>query len=352
MKDTVWLHIGTHKTGTTAIQNTLDRYDDGTTRYARLMRPNHSLALSALFRDSKGAMNSLRNQGITGVAAEQWTAAARAKLMEELNSPARQLVISAEGLANFQADDLVRLRDAIAPLTRTFRVLAYVRDPLGYASSMFQQTVQNGKCAFVLPDLAYRPRLEPALQVFGRDAMEVVRFERDGLADGDVIADFCARTRIDRSRLHPKPANERLSAVATGLIYGFNQLPEATPGTKARFRARFALIGRLAEVLPGKLRLDPDLVRGFVDPADLDWLAECWGVDFRAGLASAGPKAGDIGSENDLLRAREAARPALEKLAARWLIRSHGRSIDEILLRLYKSEIARQTLIGVLLPRR
>ena len=347
MKDTVWLHIGTPKTGTTAIQNTLDGYDDGVTRYARLMRPNHSLAVSALFRESEGARISMRNQGITGAAAEKWTADARARLMEDLNSPARQLVISAEGLANFQTDDLVRLRDAIAPHTRAFRVLAYVRDPLGFASSMFQQSVKNGKSAFVLPDLAYRPRLEPALQVFGRDAMEVVRFDNDSLPHSDVIADFCVRTQIDRSRLHPKPANTRLSAMATGLIYGFNQLPDAKEGTKARFHARYKLIERLGAALPGKMRLDPDLIRQAVAQDDLNWLAETWGVDFRAGLRAARHEPADIGSESDLLLARDAARPGLERLAAQRLIRSKGRSIDEIVLRLYRAEIIRQGLISL-----
>jgi hypothetical protein len=352
MKDTVWLHIGTHKTGTTAIQNTLKDYDDGTTRYARLMRPNHSLALSVLFRDPKGSMNSLRNQGITGAEAESWVAAARARLMEELDSPARQLVISAEGLCNFWAEDLTRLRDIIAPHTRSFRVLAYVRDPLGFASSMFQQLIKNGKGAFVLPDLAYRPRLEPALQVFGKDAVEVVRFDKSNLPGGDVIADFCARIGIDRSRLRLEPANERLSAAATGLIYGFNQRPESKLGTKARFRARYALIERLAEALPGKLRLDPDLVRSRVERADLDWLAETWGVDFRPGLSAAGPEPGDIGNEADLLAAREAARPALERLAARQLIASKGRSTDDLLARLYKVETVRQTLFGLVRGRK
>jgi hypothetical protein len=352
MKDTVWLHIGTHKTGTTAIQNALDLYDDGTTRYARLMRPNHSLALSALFRDTKGSQVSLRNQGITGAEATSWVASARAQLMADLASPARHLVLSAEAMCKFRADDFARLRDTLAPHTKSFRVLAYVRDPLGFASSMFQQSVKNGKSAFELPDLAYRPKLEPALQVFGRDAVQVVRFDASGLMDGDVIADLCARIGIDRSRLRLQPANERLSAEAIGLIYGFNRQPESKLGTKARFRARYALIDRLAEALPGKLRLDPGLVRSRIDPADLGWLAETWGLDFRPALASADAEPGDIASEADLMTAREAARPVLQKLAARWLISARGRSTDELMARLFKAETTRQMLIGLLRGRR
>lgn len=50
MKDVVWLHIGPHKTGSSAIQKALQDYDDGTTRVARLGRPNHSIALTAAFK--------------------------------------------------------------------------------------------------------------------------------------------------------------------------------------------------------------------------------------------------------------------------------------------------------------
>jgi hypothetical protein len=301
----------------------------------------------ALFRDAERCKVSLRNQGITGAAAETWISTARARLKEDLGSPARQLVISGETMSSFETADFERLRDAIAPHTRAIRVLAYLRDPLGFASSMFQQMVKNGQKTFSVPDLKYRPRLEPALRVFGLDAVDVVMFDKDTLPGGDVITDFCARIGIDRSRLTNKIANERLSAATIGLIYGFNQLAESKIGTKARFRARYALIERLAVALPGKLRLDPDLVRKRVDPADLDWLAETWGVDFRPGLLSAAHEADDIGNLSDLMAARESARPALEQMAARRLIRSRGRDIDDIMLRLYKSQITRETLKGL-----
>lgn len=352
MIDTVWLHIGTHKTGTTAIQNSLNGYDDGATRYARLIRANHSLAVSALFRGTTSSAIAMRNQGFTGAAAEAWIARARANLDEDLNGPSRQLVISAESLCNFNVEDFARLRDAIAPHARAIRVLAYVRDPLGFASSMFQQSIKNGHKTFSLPPLGYRARLEPSLRVFGKAAMTVVRFDRASLLDGDVIADFCKRVGIDRSRLTEVVANERLSPDVVGLIYAFNQTEASKLGTQARFHARYRLIERLGQILPGKLRLDPDLVRGKVKPADLDWLADTFGVDFSAGLRKAVHEPGDIGSEADLMAAREAARPGLEQLAARRFVRSRGRSIEQILQGLYQREILRQSVIGLVRRRR
>ncbi len=48
-KELVWLHIGTHKTGTTAIQTGLKSFDNGVTRYARMGSANHTAVMSALF---------------------------------------------------------------------------------------------------------------------------------------------------------------------------------------------------------------------------------------------------------------------------------------------------------------
>ncbi|MEM0978577.1 MAG: hypothetical protein AAGJ34_13665 [Pseudomonadota bacterium] len=41
----VILHIGLHKTGTTAIQHAFSGYDDGTTVYGRFGDPNHGSAI-------------------------------------------------------------------------------------------------------------------------------------------------------------------------------------------------------------------------------------------------------------------------------------------------------------------
>ena len=43
------LHISMHKTGSTAIQTALARYNKDGVRYAKLGRPNHSVSLMLAF---------------------------------------------------------------------------------------------------------------------------------------------------------------------------------------------------------------------------------------------------------------------------------------------------------------
>ena len=72
MKDTIWLHIGTHKTGSTALQRSLATYDDGTTRFARLGTPHHSAPMAILFRSRPEHNATLRQKGSAVPRPKRW----------------------------------------------------------------------------------------------------------------------------------------------------------------------------------------------------------------------------------------------------------------------------------------
>lgn len=344
MKDTVWLHIGTHKTGTTAIQSSLSRYDDGNIRYARLGLPNHSIPLETVFRGNPEQNGNLRKKGITGAAAHAYAAEVRRKLQAELDGPARVLILSGETLSLFSTGQMRNLKAAIEGSCREIRVLAYVRDPITFASSIFAERIRNGGHQFALPDLGYRTRLEPSIQIFGRDAVEVVRYDRRHLRNGDVIDHFAHRTGVNRTRLAAPRGNERLPARAAAALYFWNRTGDAVVNSRSRLRARNEMIRALAVAMPGVLRLAPDLIRKSVDPGDVAWLAETFGIDFAPELAAAKPGPDDIAGEDDLRRLRDEALPELRRIGGRFRRADPDALVSAVFARKLRLEHVKQPL--------
>jgi hypothetical protein len=310
-KELVWLHVGTHKTGTTAIQTGLKSFDNGVTRYARMGSANHTAVMSALFNPKQGQKMLKGRQGIAGHSATLFTAICRKMLLRELSGPAKELVISGESMITFNQDSMQKLADFLTSHTKAVRVLVYVRDPVSYASSALQQRIQGGQSdlSFCIP--LFRKRLMTSVKVFGKPAIEVVQFDRGAFGAGGVLADAARRIGIEVPADSTALANESLSSGAIGLLYFWNRTPGALIGSIRRQAARNALIEVLSKAVPGRFRLAPSVARSGIDPADMDWLFRNFNIDFRHCLTSPDAAQTDIFTEADLRAAQDAALPDL-----------------------------------------
>lgn len=176
-KDTIFLHVGMHKTASTTIQAGLKDFTDGTTRYARLGPANHSVPMLTAFAADPAAHPYYTKRGIGPGEVAARRAKIRAILMDEIRSSERNLVISGEEMTVLGAADLRDMRDTLAPQARRLHILAYLREPVGYASSAFQQVSRQRKARTIrIPRPNYRRRFEPFTEAFGREAMEFVAF--------------------------------------------------------------------------------------------------------------------------------------------------------------------------------
>jgi hypothetical protein len=293
-KDTIFLHIGMHKTATTAIQLSLQKYNDGTTRYARLGRPNHSIPLVTLFSRGK-TLNSrharLKSDREVGRDLRKRT---EQTLLAELNSPERNLILSGEGLAGLPRSGVQALHDFLTPHCRQIRLLAYVRDPISFASSALQQRIKGGSTRFQVPAPFYRRRFAKFLKVFGADAMEFVRFAPDAFCENDIIADFCHRVGIPRQNA-AEESNSSLSASSVSLLLAWNRGGALRTQAHGRSsRAPAPVLRALEQNFPGRFRLDSHLVGQHVNLKDCEWMER------KAGFALMGPDAAPL---KDLLSA-------------------------------------------------
>lgn len=229
------LHIGTPKTGSTAIQ-----------RYARARQPYlASRGIDFLVRGRMGSYNDLAvhlrggQRDAAGVIATDIR-----RCMAE--SGAQTLVLSSE---MFTGVNPALLREALAPegFSET-RIIGYFRRQDRYLESAWKQKMKTGKVGPVFSDYLekygagagdYR-RLVEAWQAAWPEATFVFRrFQPQDLARGDVVHDFTALLGLDIDADDQPPADEIANPTPSIDLLELMQIIARIPGLDARkiFRA-------------------------------------------------------------------------------------------------------------------
>lgn len=320
------IHMGMHKTGSSAIQACFHATPVAGARYLRAASSNHSSLFVLLFDDPArvpryhgfsvlgpdfvARLPENRRRGLAALEAQ----------LAEMAASGGTLVISGEDISS---PEFVQARQAMHDLLRRWSddilVVAYVRSPLSYAVSAFQEQLKGPHRVDL--DLSrawpqYRTRFEQMEALVGPDRLRLRRFAPDALVGGDVVADFCHAIGVAPPSVPPARVNETLGLEATALLYLQRRLGRGFvggfPGAHEA-NARFvALLDR-----PGGRRFTfaadrwaPVLA---ANRADLDW------IEARLGgpLADAPPAgAVEIGCDEDLFAIAEAELPRLERMLA------------------------------------
>lgn len=199
----LYLHIGSPKTGTTAIQNELWRNrqllsDNGLAFVEAFGAPNARglYVFAESFRLDRPAHHEL------GVTSERDRASYRARtakaLEEELARPgaARCRFLSNEGLWTLQRPDILRLEQYLRPFFEEIHVIAYLRRQDRKAISNYSTQLRNVAGRTERFDIAKTPvedylaRMVDWALAFGRDSMQVRVYEEASALPGSVSADI------------------------------------------------------------------------------------------------------------------------------------------------------------------
>ena len=274
------LHVGMHKTGTTSIQKSLDGLADGGVRYVNLANPNHTGPIGAAFSTEGQRGNRLR----AGRTPEQ-LATVKKRTLERLHAELAQkefhtFVISGEGIVFLPRAALRDLRDTVLKYVDRIQVFAYVREPVGFCSSAFQQRTKGGDATYKLEQAKYRMKFAPFVDVFGRENVSVKEFSRGSLRDGSVVVDFCSLWNIPFDPRREVRTNESLSEPAIKLLHLFNRSEIDSVGTRELMKARVGMIESLSGHFKGRFDLPARFRGAAIDLEDIDWLAEQFGIRF------------------------------------------------------------------------
>ncbi len=218
-----------HKTGTTSLQANLKRI--GSTAEWEYICIGGKLHMNtpfhAMFATNPFHYHWFEKQGITPEALAEKGANLRERLATALSkSKASTIIMSAEALPLIDKAGIVRLQEFLAPHFDEIRVIGYVRPPVSFKVSIFQEMVKGGRSQFQLGDikLNYRRKFEKFDQVFGRENVVLRKFDPASFAHGCTVSDFFQSVGLEPPpRETIKRANESLSLGACSILYAYRK---------------------------------------------------------------------------------------------------------------------------------
>ena len=235
------LHIGTHKTGTTALQNVL-QFNNDLLAQSGFEYPDMPVKWENVAFNRNGYwinMAALRAIGSKSLAQEENIEPCAEACREVLASGDKTLVLSDERLWHngtkkgfWQA-----VRSAALGIgAKDIQIVLYLRRQDLYMESLWAQFVKTGKKCISLAEYAnskksmlvcdYAAGIKRLQKVFGPDAVTVRIYDRSRLLDGDIVADFAAVLGIADASVWRRPAgkdNPSLTPSVTLLKLAVNQ---------------------------------------------------------------------------------------------------------------------------------
>lgn len=300
------VHVGMHKTGSSSIQETLSQIPMHNVEYLSLGSANHSSFLATVLADNPEYYHSHARNSRSVEQVQALKESYTQRLHNALKTTNKsKILLSAEYLSrpNGGDDELAYLKQILLHYCKRIRVIGYVRPPVGYMQSAFQQRLKGGaSLVFNLRNVYpnYYKRFAKVDAVFGEENVELVVFTKDSLYNGDVVQDFAQRIGADLTFNQTTRTNESLSQEATALMYALRRFIGEPTGYEGFSRDNNLLIATLTELGDQKLAFAESAVFPVLESnrKDLEWMSRRLGRSFIDSPSSS-PHA--IGSEEDLL---------------------------------------------------
>lgn len=231
------VHIGAHKTGTTAIQSTLWNNVEALKRSA--------LTYPMELTTAQPHFNSQQCVAYTLLGMKKFSRVARDSDVDPLEYLAAlprdgDLLLSSENLMRLNAAQIARLGEHLRGFD--VRVILYVRRQDESSQALYQTDVLNNRCRLTFEE--YLEQNRPLFDYgavarrwsacFGRENLTVRVYERGRFANGDVVDDFVEAVerilgrRLERNgwRAPAGDVNPGLPNHIVGLVRYFNGVPK------------------------------------------------------------------------------------------------------------------------------
>jgi hypothetical protein len=255
----IYLHIGRHKTGTSAIQHFLSR---NRVRLRKLgWEYPRALSGQAAHHDYayglEAAHGRARPEARPGLLRREVE-----RMGPWLQQPGRKIV-SSEAFQNLDPEWL----RGVFPAGRT-RVVVYLREPLDYLISSYAQTIQANavRTPFVNYAAGFRPEYARFLgrwaEVFGEAALDVRIYDRGRLAGGDILHDFVDALGLPVDELRFPPGGYNPS-IGPELIEAKGVVNAVVPQARQAELKLYARLGRLGRRFPGRLQVTPAFAEAY-----------------------------------------------------------------------------------------
>jgi len=219
------LHIGMPKTGSSSIQKYLYskvKSLDGI-EYAEIGPINHSGPITYIFNPDIINDPFFSRRGLSSEQIISKKKHFTKKLNNALSAEYETIIISAESLGTvfFKEDWLWELKKKLLKYVDSIEVIAYVRKPISFMESAFQQRSKIEPVDLNYENLYpnYQSRFDKFNNVFEHVTYKL--FDKNTLIDGDVVADFCSQLGIEYS--NSTVVNKSLNLLSIKFLYQFQR---------------------------------------------------------------------------------------------------------------------------------
>lgn len=298
---TFYLHIGLHKTGSSSIQIALSKARRGLRRMG-ITYPgsevNHA-ELYLAFCDHPEREHSNVRRGIsTPEAARRSSMQIMDVIANELQlSRSPKVILSAEGLSSLSQSGIERLKAFILPFADRIKVVCFVRNPIGFATSYAQEAVFGGKLieeSLRTPELPqYRNKIGRFVHAFGYNNVVVCDFDAVRQTQEPLLRRFILA--IDEAPdeygfVHEERANVAMTLESVRIFDAINRRYPMYTGTRrnpARANVPRAWLRNVGST-PFNLPRDWQARVYNACKQDVKWLRESFGIEFDSVTSESG----------------------------------------------------------------
>ena len=277
------LHIGLHKTGSTAIQTALKGYNKNKVRSIAFKEENHSIPMYTIFSEKRYNYHIWKKAGISNEDIDKKKIAYLNILMNEFkNQKAETLIISAEDLSVLGDYEVKKLSEFLTAQQITSRIICYVRDPLSWAVSASQEMTKNGNGTPNL-DNFFKSRIQKYIKYFGKENIKVFDYQKSTEIEKSIVSHFSRELSIDLKEPHYN-VNESLNPLQFSLIKNLNNINLK----KMRHQTRREIVNKIIKIasMPSahsNKKLDKQYFKNLIQDScqkDCNWLNNKFGIKY------------------------------------------------------------------------
>ncbi len=299
------MHIGMHKTGSTSIQSSLKGFSDDVFYYAEMPAgANHSLAMISMFSDNPGQHHL--HQGKKPADIDKFISLSWKSLQKSIKlANGRTLLISGEGISRLSYDNIKAIYKYLSENFDEIQVVAYVRSPVGFMTSIFQESLKIiPRTNFIIESdyKNYRDIFGKFDDIFKLENVQLWKFDPKSFPEGCVVQDFCSRLGIALPKQNIVRVNESLSLQSVALLYIYRKFGLMFGSADLNGSESMKLGNAIKDIGNDRLRFSPEIFQPILKKKllDIEWIENRLGQSFDEGGGQS--TAHDIKNEADLIQ--------------------------------------------------